>query len=112
MIVFIDSASNDFISPLAWGVVCAAAGVTLLVKLEAAARLDQHCGIKWNSWLKSKLGDSFLTRDLYSVGTPGGLRKSKIGLGVAGVMLLLLGLAVVTFSVWDLLYLRHAPRIR
>jgi hypothetical protein len=83
---------------LAWGIIYLMAGAAILKNLDTLATFDQRSGVKLNSWFKRKLGDSFLNREIYSVGTPSGLWRSKIGLRIAGVICLLAGLFLVSLS--------------
>jgi hypothetical protein len=80
------------------GTLTLAAGVLILQTLDALARFDQHSGGRLNDWFGKKLGNSGLNRELWSVGTPSGFRSSKIGLRVAGVILLLAGTVLVGLS--------------
>jgi hypothetical protein len=95
---------------MALGVTAILAGVVLLLNLNSVANFDQRCGVRINAWLKERLGNSFLTRDVYSVGTPSGLRKSRIGLGIAGVVLVLGGLAIAAISLRLLFLLEQFSR--
>jgi hypothetical protein len=98
---------NEAISDLVQGILAAAAGIVLLIKLDAIARFDQRQGARFNKWLKRCLGNSFLTRDIHPVGTPGGLHKSRIGIGIAGATLVLMGLALAVVSLKSLIFLRQ-----
>jgi hypothetical protein len=84
------SAKSDF----AIGIAASLAGVVLLLNLNAAAKFDQRSGAMINAWLKGRLGKSSLSQDVWSVGTPAGMRGSKLGFAVAGTALLLIGLAL------------------
>ena len=87
-----------------------AAGFANMVNLEALAKVDQRHGLKFNTWLKKRLGDSFLTRDIWPVGTQSGMRSSKIGFGFAGVILILGGFALVAISLQELNWVGHLFR--
>ena len=94
---------NEAVWELTLGIVAVTAGVAILLKLDALAKFDQRCGAKLNTRLRKRLGDSWLTHDIYSAGTPSGLRKSRIGLGIAGVGLILGGLAISALALKTLL---------
>ena len=85
-------------SNLLFGTVFLTVGVFILQYLDAIARFDQSSGVKVHFWFKKKLGDSALNREIYSVGTPSGLRKSKIGLRGAGVFCIVVGLLFVSLG--------------
>lgn len=102
---------NGAVTDLAEGVIAVAAGFAILLNLEAVAKLDQRHGLKFNTWLKKRLGDSFLTRDIWSVGTRSGMRSSKIGMGFAGVILVVGGLALVAVSLQRLNWVGHLFRM-
>jgi hypothetical protein len=79
------------------------AGSAIFLNLDALAELDQRSGLRSHNWFKKRLGaESFLNREIYSVGTPSGHRKSKIGIGIAGVLCLISG--VVALSFWVIQY--------
>ncbi len=80
------------------GTIFLSVGVLILQNLEAIARFDQSTGVKLHSWFKKKLGDSVLNREIYSVGTPSGLLKSRIGLRGAGVFCIVVGLLFISLG--------------
>jgi hypothetical protein len=98
---------KEALSDLVQGAIIIWAGIAILLNLESLANLDQRWGAKQNAWLKRLLGKSFLTRDIYSVGDPSGLRKSRIGVRIAGTILILGGLALVTISLRILYLSQH-----
>ena len=95
---------SEAASNLLSGTIFLSVGVLILQNLEAIARLDQSSGVKLHSWFKKKLGDSVLNREIYAVGTPSGLRKSKIGLHGAGIFCIVVGLLFVSLGL--VLYFR------
>jgi hypothetical protein len=80
---------------LLWGTLFLAAGIVLLQNLDGIARLDQRTGAWMNDWFQKRLGNSFLNRELWSVGTPSGFRRSRIALQIAGIISLLVGAVLV-----------------
>jgi hypothetical protein len=87
---------SEAASNLLAGTIFLSVGVLILQNLETIARFDQSNGVKLHSWFKKKLGDSVLNREIYSVGTPSGLRKSRIVLRSAGVFCLVGGLLFIS----------------
>jgi hypothetical protein len=85
-------------SNLVVGTVFLTVGVFTLQNLDTIARFDQSTGRKLHSWVKKNLGGSTLSRDIFSVGTPSGLRNSKIGLGGAGVLFMVVGLLFISLG--------------
>jgi hypothetical protein len=81
------------------------AGSVIFLNLDALAEFDQRSGLRTNNWLKKWLGaSSFWNREIYSVGTPSGHRKSKIGFGIAGGACLISGIIALGF--WIIQYFR------
>ena len=67
-------------------------GSIILTNLDALTHLDQSSGLKMHSWFKKKLGaESAWNREIYSVGTPSGHKRSKVGFAAAGILCLLAG---------------------
>jgi hypothetical protein len=53
-------------------------GSIILTNLEALTHFEQSAGLKMHSWFKKKLGaESIWNREVYSVGTPSGHKRSK-----------------------------------
>jgi hypothetical protein len=98
------------ISDLVQSAIAILAGVSILLNLDFVMNFDQRWEVKVNAWLKKRLGNSLLTRDIYSIGTPSGLRKSRICLRIAAIVLILSGLALATMSVRLMLLLDHFSR--
>ena len=74
-------------------------GVLILQNLDALASFDQHSGVRLHSWFKRKLGaDSMLNREIYSVGTPSGLHRSKAVLRVCAIFSVIFGLAMIVLE--------------
>ena len=101
---------NRFLGFTAFGIVNILAGAALLLNLDSVANFDQRCGVTFNAWLKERFGNSRVTRDIYSVRNPSGLRKSRIVFRVIGVVLILYGLAVTGISFRLLLLLEQFSR--
>jgi hypothetical protein len=79
------------------------AGSAIFLNLDALAEFDQRSGLRSHNWFKKRLGaGSFWNREIYSVGTPSGHRKSKIGFGIAGVAFFISG--IVALSFWIIEY--------
>ena len=80
-------------------------GAAIFLNMDALARFDQRSGMKTHDWFKKRLGaGSAWNQEIYSVGTPGGLRKSKLGIGFAGAACLTAGVVILGF--WLVRYLR------
>ena len=101
---------NRFLVFMAFGIVNILAGAALLLHLDSVANFDQRWGVRFNAWLKERFGNSRITRDVYSVGNPNGLRKSRIVFRVIGVVLILYGMAVAAISFRLLLLLEQSSR--
>jgi hypothetical protein len=101
---------NRVLGFMAFGIVNLLAGAAVLLNLDSVANFDQRCGVRFNAWLKERFGNSRITRDIYSVGNPSGLRKSRIVFRVIGVVLILYGLAVAAISFRLLLLLEQVSR--
>ncbi len=72
------------------------AGVLILQNLDAMVKLDQRFGVRLHSWFKRKLGaGSFLNHEIYSVGTPSGLHRSRVTLRVCAIFSVIFGLAMM-----------------
>ena len=82
---------------LLWGTLSVATGIVLLQNLDGIARLDQRTGAIMNDSFENS-GNSFLNRELWSVGTPSGFRRSRIVLQIAGIISLLVGAVLVGLS--------------
>jgi hypothetical protein len=95
------------LSDLVEGAIAIFAGIAILLNLDFVADFDQCWEAKVNAWLKRLLGNSFLTRNIYPVGTPNGLRKSRIFLRIAAIVLILSGLGLATMSARLLFLLDH-----
>jgi hypothetical protein len=79
------------------------AGSAIFLNLDALVKFDQRSGLRSHNWFKKRLGaDSFWNREIYSVGTPSGHRKSKIGFGIAGIACLISG--IIALSFWIVRY--------
>lgn len=94
---------NEQLWALLCGTIFLTAGVAILKNLDVLANFDQRSGAKLHAWFKTRLGNSVLNREIYAVGTPGGLRKSTIGLRVGGVICVAVGLVLVIGSLVSLL---------
>jgi hypothetical protein len=68
-----------------FGTLYLVAGALLLTYLDKIVEFDQKSGIKLKTFFRRKLGDSFLNRELWSVGTPSSYRTSRIVFHLAGV---------------------------
>jgi hypothetical protein len=80
-------------------------GVLILMNLDALTEFDQRSGLRMHSWFKRKLGpDSTWNREIYSVGTPSGHKKSRVGFTAVGVLCVLAGF--ILFSLVLMSYLR------
>lgn len=74
-------------------------GAIILTNLEALTHLDQSSGLKIHSWFKKKLGaESIWNREVYSVGTPSGHKRSKAGFVAVGILCLLAGFVSLSLS--------------
>ena len=81
------------------------AGVVILTNLDALVDLDQSSGLKTHAWFKKKLGaNSAWNREIYSVGTASGRKRSKVGFAAVGILCLLAGF--IALSVLLTRYLR------
>jgi hypothetical protein len=79
------------------------AGSVIFLNLDALAEFDQRSGLRTNNWFKRRLGASSLwNREIYSVGTPSGHRKSKIGFSIAGAACFVSG--IIALSLWIIQY--------
>ena len=101
---------NDTVSNVIQGGLAILAGTAMLLNLEWVANFDQRCGVKVNAWLKKRLGNSFLTRDIWPVGNRSGKRSSRIGCGLAAVFLILCGLGLVAVSLYEQFRVNHLAR--
>jgi hypothetical protein len=80
-------------------------GSIILTNLDALAHMDQSSGLKVHSWFKQRLGAaSTWNREIYSVGTPSGHKRSKVGFAIAGVLCLLAGF--VSLGLFLMRYIR------
>jgi hypothetical protein len=96
--------SNNLVV-LAIAIASLLAGILLFVNIDSLARFDQATGLRVHHWFRKKLGsDSVLNRELYSVGTPSGLKKSLKTLRFAAIFLI--GTGFLWFAVWLASYLR------
>jgi hypothetical protein len=86
---------------LIWAAVSLIAGTLFLLNVDRIARFDQDCGTKLKAWRHRKFGNSVLNRELWPVGTPQGHASSRLVVCIAGVVLLLTGIArmVLAFRV-------------
>jgi hypothetical protein len=91
------------------GTALLAAGIAMSLYRDDLAAADQRAGASLNAWLKKRLGESFLTRDIYSVSTESGLQRSKVTFRVVGIVLCLCGTALVILSLLE--FLRLIPAI-
>jgi hypothetical protein len=67
-------------------------GSIILTNLDALTHFDQGSGLRMHSWFKKKLGaESIWNREVYSVGTPSGYKKSKLVFAPVGILCLLAG---------------------
>jgi len=74
-------------------------GTIILTNLDALTNFDQSSGLKMHSWFKKKLGaESIWNREVYSVGTPSGHKRSKIGFVAVGIVCLLAGFVSLCLS--------------
>lgn len=68
------------------------AGSLILTNLSTLTNFDQSSGLKLHSWFKKTLGaESKWNREIYSVGTTSGHKRSRVGFIVVGVLCLLAG---------------------
>ncbi len=80
-------------------------GSIILTNLDALAHFDQSSGLKMHSWFKKKLGaESTWNREVYSVGTPSGRKRSKVTFTAVGILCLLAGF--VSLSLFLMRYIR------
>jgi hypothetical protein len=80
-------------------ITCLLAGILLLVNLEMFARFDQASGLRAHQWFRKVLGsNSVLNRELYSVGTPSGFKRSLKVLRL--VSFFLIGSGFLWFGLW------------
>ncbi|MGB7614861.1 MAG: hypothetical protein WBL56_20065, partial [Candidatus Acidiferrum sp.] len=89
---------NEKLSIFFCGSLCLAAGALILQNIEALVQFDQQSGTKLNAWFKKRVKNPALNRELWSVGTESGSRNSRIVFRVVGVILILLGVALVGLS--------------
>jgi hypothetical protein len=89
---------SEDLSIFLYGSFCLAVGALILQNLDGLVRFDQQSGAKLKAWLKKHVSNPTLNRELWSVGTPSGRRSSRIVFRVAGVILILLGAALVGLS--------------
>lgn len=97
---------NEPLSDFLQGTVWLAAGITLLKYRDEMARFEQRSG-GVGGWIKKKLGDSFLTRDLWPV-RKWSYRQSKICTCIFGVIMVLGGVVMLAFSFWEFLILQES----
>ena len=98
---------SELIDRFALPTVFVIGGVLILQNLEALSSFDQRSGLKLHSWFKRRLGaDSVLNREIYSVGTQSGLRKSKAVLRGCAIFSVIFGLAMIVLEF--ALYTKHA----
>jgi len=83
-----------------FGTVYLIAGALLLTYLDKIVEFDQSSGIKLKGFFRRKMGDSSLNRELWSVGTPSGYRASRIAIRLAGVVLVVVGIAELLLTFW------------
>ncbi len=96
---------SDRTAELAMATLFLIAGAVILLNIEPLARFDQRSGMKTHNWFKQRLGaGSVWNKEIYSVGTPSGLRKSKLGFGIAGTVCLAAG--IVSLGFWLARYIR------
>jgi len=82
-----------------------AVGSIILTNLDGLTHFDQVSGLKMHSSFKKKLGaESTWNRELYSVGTPSGYKRSKAGFIAAGILCLLAGF--VSLGIFLMRYIR------
>jgi hypothetical protein len=75
------------------GTLCVVVGAFLLTYLDKVVEFDQNSGIKLKAFLRRKLGNSSVNRELWSVGSPSASRASRIAFRLVGAILLLVGVA-------------------
>ena len=90
---------GEHLSDFLWGTLCVLAGLLILLNTDSLALFDQQSGIRSKAWFREKMGNSVLNRDLWTPGTPSGLRRSKAGFRIVGVIFLLAGTVLLGFSV-------------
>jgi len=90
---------SEKLSVFLCGSLCLAAGALILQNLDTLVRFDQQSGIRLKAWFKRRVSNPTLNRELWSVGTPSGSRSSRIVFRVAGVILMLLGVALVGLAI-------------
>jgi hypothetical protein len=74
-------------------------GSVVLTNLDALTNFDQSSGQKMHSWFKKKLGpESMWNREVYSVGTPSGHKRSKLGFAAMGILSLFVGFVSLCLS--------------
>jgi hypothetical protein len=74
-------------------------GSIILANLDALTHFDQNSGLKMHSWFKKKLGaESAWNREVYSVGTPSGHKRSKAAFTAVGIFCLLAGFVSLSLS--------------
>jgi hypothetical protein len=74
-------------------------GSIILANLDALTHFDQSSGLKMHSWFKKKLGaESIWNREVYSVGTPSGRKRSRLGFAAVGILCLLAGFVSLCLS--------------
>ncbi len=67
-------------------------GVLILMNRDVLTEFDQRSGVRMHSWFKRKLGpDSMWNREIYSVGTMTGHKRSKVAFTIVGVLCLSTG---------------------
>jgi len=101
---------NDTVSSVIQGGVAILAGIAMLLNLDWVANSSQRCSIKFNAWVKKRLGNSILTRDIWPLGNESGDRSARICCSLAGVSLILCGLGLVTVALYVRFYLNHLAR--
>ena len=74
-------------------------GSIILTNSDALTHLDQSLGLKIHSWFKNKLGaESIWNREVYSVGTPSGHKRSRAGFAAVGILCLSAGFVSLYLS--------------
>jgi hypothetical protein len=74
-------------------------GTIILTNLDALTHFDQSSGLKMHSWFKKKLGaESTWNREVYSVGTPSGHKRSKVAFIAVEILCLLAGFVSLSLS--------------
>lgn len=74
-------------------------GSVVLTNLDALTHFDQSSGLKMHSWFKKKLGaESTWNREVYSVGTPSGHKRSRVEFAAVGILCLLAGFISLCIS--------------